>query len=90
MAIMTYVLGFSRNKGPSEPRNKYTRWSVGNKVPKKYNQRKIHEIFQRNTHRLTRKLSKNDPWARSSCFKQICLVGRNKNTMKLVIAIQYS
>ena len=59
LAIMTYVLGFSRNKGPSVPRNKYPRWAVGNKVSKKYCQKTIHEIFQQNTHRLTHELSKN-------------------------------
>ena len=84
MAIITYVLGFSRDKGPSAPRNKYPRWVVGNKVSKQYNQRKIHEIFQQNTHRLTRKLSKNQPWARSSCFEQIYLVGRNRNIIPFV------
>ena len=59
MAIITYVLGCSRAKRSSASRNKYPRWAVGNKVSKKYGQRKIHEIFQQNTHRLTHELSKN-------------------------------
>ena len=54
MAIMIYVLGFPRSKRPSASRHKYPRWAVGNKVSKKHNQRKIHEIVQQNTHRLTR------------------------------------
>ena len=83
MAIMIYVSGFSRSKGPSASRHKYPRWALGNEASKKYCQKTIHEIFQQNTHRLNHELSENSTWTRSSCFKQIYLVGRNESIIQL-------